>query len=972
MIKKYLKAIYHYYLISKSGLFDKKYYLENYPDVRKADIDPIWHFIRWGWRERRNPSSAFNTEHYFLLNPDVNDFNPLIHYILYGKDEKRRIKISNSELEQYSLDPTILTIFDHRKESNFISKAKNSDLYKEIVKNGPLVSIIMPTYNRIDNVRESIQSVLDQSYTNWELLVIDDGSTDGTRDFLENIIFDQRIKIISSNNNEGVSIARNKGLQNSEGKIIAYLDSDNQWTPDYLSIMVSYMLQSKIEIAYSAIRMKNDQGKMLYRGGLYNREKLINKNYIDLNSFCHYKALYYRYGGFDETLKRMVDWDFILRYTKETNPEYVPFIGVNYDDSYRENRITSKESYSWRYVVMNKHLIDWGGLRNNLKSRKNLISIVIPIYNQPSLTDECLRSIIKEPAGKPFELVLVDNGSERETKKLLKEWGKKHKEIKIVNNPENYKFALGCNIGFSVSIGKQVVFLNNDTTVKPGWLTYLVDPLNRKEIGVVQPKLIYPDKTIQCCGIVFSNHSNIGYRIYAGHPGNAPYVNESRCYSAITAACMAVQAKDFIDLKGFDPIYMNGMEDVDFCFRLEEKLNKKSWYTAHTTIIHHESKTKGRGKHIKENRKIFSKRWENKIKPDDLKYYENDGFEIVDFIIEKADKGTDDRINNITPVLKKNNKAKYIKFPNNRRVLHFAIKIPCPEEKQKLEWGDYHFAYSLGKAFERLGHHFRIDFLDNWKSDPLPNEIVLVLRGLSGYIPENNKINLMWLISHPADVKISEMLKYDHIFIASEKYSREISHDLNEKCTTLLQCTDPEVFNTLDNSLPKLYDVLFVGNSRNIYRPLVQEAVKKGVNLSVFGKGWEQFIPKSYIKGENIINSELGFHYCSSRVVLNDHWEDMKNYGFISNRITDVLSCGIPIISDFVSDVPVGFEKYIYFLKNKNELLTAINSALSEPIEIQEKRRKFAKFIHEKHSFYNRAKIILNVVYKIISLGLNS
>jgi hypothetical protein len=103
MLKSFFKTVYHYYIISKSDLFDRKYYLETYPDVRKADMDPLWHFIRRGWREERNPSASFNTTYYSLLNPDVNNINPLIHYIFHGKDEQRRIKISSSELEQYSI-----------------------------------------------------------------------------------------------------------------------------------------------------------------------------------------------------------------------------------------------------------------------------------------------------------------------------------------------------------------------------------------------------------------------------------------------------------------------------------------------------------------------------------------------------------------------------------------------------------------------------------------------------------------------------------------------------------------------------------------------------------------------------------------------------------------------------------------------------------------------------------------------------
>ena len=86
-----LKFIYQYFLIACSGLFDPRYYLLMYPDVRKADIDPIWHFIHEGWEENRNPSKEFNTRFYLATNPDVkhSKVNPLVHFIRHGKKEGR-------------------------------------------------------------------------------------------------------------------------------------------------------------------------------------------------------------------------------------------------------------------------------------------------------------------------------------------------------------------------------------------------------------------------------------------------------------------------------------------------------------------------------------------------------------------------------------------------------------------------------------------------------------------------------------------------------------------------------------------------------------------------------------------------------------------------------------------------------------------------------------------------------------------
>lgn len=82
------------HLVRKSGFFDPVYYLLNYPDVRIADIDPLKHFMKFGWKEGRNPSESFNTMFYLNTYPDIRELgiNPLVHYLSYGRREGRKTK----------------------------------------------------------------------------------------------------------------------------------------------------------------------------------------------------------------------------------------------------------------------------------------------------------------------------------------------------------------------------------------------------------------------------------------------------------------------------------------------------------------------------------------------------------------------------------------------------------------------------------------------------------------------------------------------------------------------------------------------------------------------------------------------------------------------------------------------------------------------------------------------------------------
>ncbi len=114
----------------------------------------------------------------------------------------------------------------------------------------PLVSIIMPAYNVEDYIHESIASVLHQTYNNWELLIIDDASTDNTLSII-NTFKDVRIIIYSLNKNKGVANARNYGIDKCKGRFIAFLDADDLWTNDKLQLQTEFMLQNNFYFTFT-------------------------------------------------------------------------------------------------------------------------------------------------------------------------------------------------------------------------------------------------------------------------------------------------------------------------------------------------------------------------------------------------------------------------------------------------------------------------------------------------------------------------------------------------------------------------------------------------------------------------------------------------------------------------------------------------------------------------------------------------
>jgi GT2 family glycosyltransferase/glycosyltransferase involved in cell wall biosynthesis len=220
-----------------------------------------------------------------------------------------------------------------------------------------LISIVMPAYNRADTIAASIESVLEQSYRNWELLVVDDGSSDSTsevvHEFVESIA-DGRIQLIRLEENGGVSRARNVGIEHAKGEVFAYLDSDNLWEADYLLIMLNSLLDSewaqsvycgqKIWRIISGEEVETELYSL--RIGGFNRALLENRNYLDLNVFVHKRALYERFGGFREDMARLVDWELILRYTAAEPPKFVPLFLNHYFIGKTDNQITAVADFS--------------------------------------------------------------------------------------------------------------------------------------------------------------------------------------------------------------------------------------------------------------------------------------------------------------------------------------------------------------------------------------------------------------------------------------------------------------------------------------------------------------------------------------------------------------------------------------------------------------------------------------------------
>jgi GT2 family glycosyltransferase len=248
-------------------------------------------------------------------------------------------------------------------------------------------------------------------------------------------------------------------------------------------------------------------------------------------------------------------------------------------------------------------------------------SLVIPIHNRASLTQQCLDTLLAAPpVSADVEIVVVDDASTDASSELLAAYGE---GIRVVRHARNTGFGVACNDGAAAASGDWLVFLNNDTIPQLGWLDALLAYARpRERLAFVGSKLLFPDDTIQHAGVVFSQRFH-PFHIYSGFPASHPAVNKSRQFQAVTAACALIRRDIFQEAGSFDPEFVNGYEDVDLCLRLR-RLGYENHY-CHESVLHHlESATRGEAIDDR-NLRLFLARWGSYAEPDDFRYYLEDG-----------------------------------------------------------------------------------------------------------------------------------------------------------------------------------------------------------------------------------------------------------------------------------------------------------------------------------------------------------
>lgn len=412
------------------------------------------------------------------LNDEISNLKNEIKKL---KKENETLKFNSHNFQDFLvksyLNPKILAPFSNEDEKAFAIMDQIGKYLRKLVlktENNPLVSIIMPTYNRRNIIKKAIDSVLNQTYTNFELLIIDDGSEDNTFEFL-NSIKDNRIRILCNKRNHGSSFSRNKGLRNAKGDIIMYLDSDNTWDSKYVETMIgAFFHLPDADAIYSGqylFKGYDYQKPYAIRFGAYNKTLLHNRNYIDINCFCHKKNVIDKVGGFNERIWRLIDWDLILRISNQLKIYSIPTILCNYYEHDFKDRITNMPFNYYRscQTLFNRH-------PRPIKEYEPLnkkVSIIIPTYESINSLVNCINSIKSFDFGDMVEIIVVDiNSGTKVLEYLFNEEAEGNIKLVLNTLDEGIKYAIKKGVA-RADLNSDLLILNRDTVLTEGALEHL-------------------------------------------------------------------------------------------------------------------------------------------------------------------------------------------------------------------------------------------------------------------------------------------------------------------------------------------------------------------------------------------------------------------------------------------------------------------------------------------------------------------
>lgn len=522
----------------------------------------------------------------------------------------------------------------------------------------PKISIAVPTFNTpIDMLKVMIDSVIEQTYSNWELCIAEAGDTDNParkviREYEQK---DNRIKVTYLDENCGIAGNTNKAFELATGEYIGLLDHDDFLEPDALFEVVKLLNEYPYECLYTDEdkyeTKKNEFIEPNFKPD-FAIDALRSHNYIT-HFFVAKTKLINSLGGERDEYNGSQDYDLMFRCVEKANDvghiAKVLYHWRIYDGSTAGNPEQKMYCYEAGRKAIEGNL-ERSGIKGTVEMMKPpfwglyhvryetegnpLVSIIIPNYENKAVLKRCIDSLFNVNTYKNIEIIIVENNSRsKEIFNYYDEIQKEHNNVHVVTwEGAEFNYSAINNYGVSKATGDYLLLLNNDTeAITPDAIHEMLGICMRDDIGVVGAKLLYPDNTVQHAGVIIGIAGIAGHvfsRIQCNAPGYMMRPVITYDYSAVTGACLMTKKSLYAEINGLDEDLKVAFNDIDYCLRIHEK-KKLVVYDAFALWYHYESVSRGYENNIEKISRfdhevdIFQDKWKEIIINGDPYYNRN-------------------------------------------------------------------------------------------------------------------------------------------------------------------------------------------------------------------------------------------------------------------------------------------------------------------------------------------------------------
>lgn len=537
------------------------------------------------------------------------------------------------------------------------------------------ISILVPLYNTpLNFLDEMINSVIAQTYQNWELCLADGSDHDHDeveKRCMEYAAGDSRIVYKRLEKNEGIAGNTNRCYEMSTGDYIGLFDHDDVLHPAALYEYVKVINEQGADYIYcDETTFKGDSIDNMIT--LHFKPDFAPDNLRANNYICHFSVFsrellegteLFR-SGFDGSQ----DHDMILRLTANAKKVvHVPKL-LYYWRSHKASVASDISAKPYAIAAAKgavaAHLQSCGFQNFEIKSTRafdtifeikyeieseDKISILIPNKDHVDDLRRCIDSIKERSTYENYEIIIIENNSEEKATFDYYRTLEGQDKITVVTYKGEFNYSKINNFGAGFATGKYLLLLNNDTQViTMNWLEAMLMYAQRPDVGAVGAKLYYGDKTIQHAGVVvgLGAHRTAGHTHYKINYDNLGYMGRL-CYaqnvSAVTGACLMVKKSIYDELGGLDESFQVALNDVDFCLRIREK-GYLNVFTPFAELYHFESASRGsdvmdeaKAKRYEEESAHFRDKWKTVLEKGDPYYNPNFSLDHSDYSLRVTD-----------------------------------------------------------------------------------------------------------------------------------------------------------------------------------------------------------------------------------------------------------------------------------------------------------------------------------------------